>query len=461
MKNTSLPPALWFWVLCLALVCLTGLRSTILLSESSGAAGAAVAGQAAAEDVAVIVPLTAADLSPHAAAATTPLDSTATGPAELEASVRVVSDTLRKNDSIYLSLKRHRVPEAEIIELDRAIRSVFRAKRDSKTGDTYRLTLDASGGIRRFDYTPVASPERPIEVIAAAGGLSAQRLTIPLDERVFAIEVEIEDNLANAISAAGESDALATLLADDIFGSVIDFRTHPRRGDRLHMLCTKRFLDDHFINYGPVLYARYAGRKVSQVAVHYEDPEGARGYYDSDGRSLERMFLINPLSYVRISSGFKSRRFHPVLKRSRPHLGTDYAARTGTPVWATAKGRVAHAGQKGGFGKLVEIEHANGYRTRYAHLSRIHVRRGQTVQKADVIGRVGSTGLATGPHLHYELLRDGRQLNPTSANKGREGQPLRPKYALHFEAHRDRLLRMLQAGVGRTYPIAGVVAESR
>jgi murein DD-endopeptidase MepM/ murein hydrolase activator NlpD len=195
--------------------------------------------------------------------------------------------------------------------------------------------------------------------------------------------------------------------------------------------------------------------------VDYEDPEGASGYYDGDGRSLERMFLINPMRYVRISSGFNRKRFHPVLKKSRPHLGTDYAASTGTRIWATAKGRIAFAGRKGGYGKLVEIEHANGYRTRYAHLSRIHVRGGQTVQKAEVVGRVGATGLATGPHLHYELLKDGRHINPASANKGRVGQPLRPKYAMHFADHRDQLLRMLDAAVGHSYPASGVVAKSR
>jgi murein DD-endopeptidase MepM/ murein hydrolase activator NlpD len=410
--------------------------------------------RATGDDEAVIVPLTALGTD----SSSTTVAPIATIP---EASFRVIVDTLRRNDSIYLSLKRRGVPEAQIIELDQAIRLVFRANSESKKGDAYRLELDDLERIRRFDYTPVASPERPVRVVVTDGQLVAQRLSLPLDERVFAIEVSIEDNLANAIAAAGEGDPLTTLLADDIFGSVIDFRTHPRRGDRLGLLFTKRFLNGRFISYGRVLFARYSGKKVSQVAVDYEDPEGARGYYDGDGRSLERMFLINPMRYVRISSGFNRKRFHPVLKKKRPHLGTDYAASTGTRVWATAKGRVAFAERKGGYGKLVEIEHANGYRTRYAHLSRIHVRNGQTVQKAQVVGRVGATGLATGPHLHYELLKDGRHINPASANKGRVGQPLRPKYAMHFSDHSDKLLSMLEAAIGHRHPASGVVAESR
>jgi len=404
----------------------------------------------AAGEAAVIVPVTARS----------PVSTAAMDTAVIEESILVIVDTLDRNDSIYLSLVRHRVAEAQIIVLDQAIREVFRPSSDSKTGDVYRLELDETERIRRFDYTPVATPDQPIQVLAQEGKLKARRLSIPLEERVFAIEVAIENNLANAVAAAGEDDRLTTLLADDIFGSVIDFRTHPRRGDRLGLLFTKRFLNDRFINYGPVLFAHYSGQKVSQIAVDYEDPEGSRGYYDSRGRSLERMFLINPINYVRISSGFDRKRFHPVLKKSRPHLGTDYAASTGTKVWATAKGTITFAGRKGGYGKLVEIEHANGYRTRYAHLSRISVNSGQTVKKKDVVGRVGATGLATGPHLHYELLKDGRHINPTSANKGRVGQPLRPKYTMHFANHSDGLLRMLEAAVGPSYPASGVVAES-
>ena len=462
---TTTSPGLWFWSLCAGLVCLTVLRSSILLSDQSATPDDTFSGVAeappmaakasGADDGVVIVPVAAAKAD---STSTTVSPAAAT---TIETVFRVVVDTLRKDDSIYLSLKRQGVPEAQIIELDQAIRSVFRAKSESKTGDTYRLELDDTDRIKRFDYTPETAPERPVQVVAENGELHARRLSIPLDERVYAIEVSIEDNLANAVAAAGEGDPLTTLLADDIFGSVIDFRTHPRRGDRLGLLFTKRFLDDRFISYGPVLFARYMGQKVSQVAVDYEDPEGARGYYDGDGRSLERMFLINPMRYVRISSGFNRKRFHPVLKKNRPHLGTDYAASTGTKVWATAKGRVAFAGRKGGYGKLVEIEHANGYRTRYAHLSRIHVRRGQTVDKAEVVGRVGATGLATGPHLHYELLKDGRHINPASANKGRVGQPLRAKYAIHFADHCDMLQSMLEAAIGRRFPSSGVVANSR
>jgi murein DD-endopeptidase MepM/ murein hydrolase activator NlpD len=220
---------------------------------------------------------------------------------------------------------------------------------------------------------------------------------------------------------------------------VIDFHKDPRQGDRLGLVLRKLFKDGVFLRDDRVLLARYDGEIVSQLAVFYETEEGS-GYYDENGTSVERMFLLSPLSYRRISSGFSHRRFHPVLKRRMPHLGMDFAADTGTKVWATARGTVSYAGRKGGYGKLVEIEHPNGYKTRYAHLSRISVRKGQRVDKFKTVGRVGATGRATGPHLHYELLRNGRHRNPASVNRQAKVAPLPEDQMALFFAYRDRLV---------------------
>ena len=232
---------------------------------------------------------------------------------------------------------------------------------------------------------------------------------------------------------------LTDLLADRIFGSVIDFNKDPRKGDRLGLVLRKLFKDGEFVRVDRVLLARYEGEIVKQLAVFYETGEGS-GYYDENGKSVERMFLLSPLSYRRISSGFSHKRFHPILKRNMPHLGMDFAADTGTRVWATARGTVSYAGRKGAYGKLVEIEHPNGYRTRYAHLSRISVRKGQRVDKYEIVGRVGSTGRSTGPHLHYELLRNGRHRNPANVNREAKVKPLPEDRKTHFFAHRDRLV---------------------
>ena len=202
-------------------------------------------------------------------------------------------------------------------------------------------------------------------------------------------------------------------------------------------------MGDRFLRYGAIELAQYEGQLISQVGVAYETPDGTRGYYDEDGKSLARMFLLSPIRYLRISSGFNRRRFHPILKRPIPHLGTDYAANTGTRVRATAHGTVVHAGWKGSYGKLVEIEHANGYRTRYAHLSRISVKRGTRVRQEDVIGRVGATGRATGPHLHYELIKNGVHMDPERANSRRKGKPLMDDLLAAFTIRHARLSQEL------------------
>lgn len=361
----------------------------------------------------------------------------------------VLQDTLRTGDSIYLSLKRNDVSERQISQLNAALSKVFNASSQSRPDDYYQLIVDTSGVVRSFSYTPSREPERPIFIERLDGQLIGKRQELALDKRLFAAEVFIEDNLANAISAAGEGDALTDRITDNIFGSVIDFRQNPRKGDRIRALYEKEYLDGRFIRYGRVLLAEYQGQVVQQAAFYYDPPKGDAGYYDDQGNSLARMFLLYPLPFRGINSHFNLRRFHPVLKRNVPHLGTDYAASRGTPVFATAIGTVTHAGSKGSYGLLVEIQHANGYRTRYAHLSKVRVKRGQRVAQQQTVGNVGTTGRSTGPHLHYEILKNGRQINPTSVNRGERGKPLDKAYNGHFAAHRDSLMRMLNTHLQR------------
>lgn len=363
---------------------------------------------------------------------------------------RVIRDTLRSKDSIYLSLKRNSVSEQQISLLNIALRDVFKASSRARPKDTYQLVVDTSGVVRSFTYTPVREPERPVFVVRVKDSLVGRRQALPLDKREYAAEIFIEDNLANAINALGESDALTDRITDNIFGSVIDFRLNPRKGDRIRVLFEKEFLNDQFIRYGRVALAEYQGQIVQQTAYRYAPRGGNPGYFDGEGNSLARMFLLYPLPFRGINSHFNLRRFHPVLKRNVPHLGTDYAASHGTPVYATAIGTVTHAGNRGGYGLLVEIEHANGYRTRYAHLSKILVKRGQRVAQQQTVGRVGSTGRSTGPHLHYEILKNGRQINPTSVNRGERGKPLDKKNMTAFQTHRDSLIDALNAHLRRT-----------
>ncbi len=362
-----------------------------------------------------------------------------------DAMFTVLRDTLKRNDSIYQSLGRQQVCRAQIASLNGALNEVFDTRRHVRPGDWYELILDNGGAVQRFHYVPGRTPEQPILVERRQERLQARRLDLPLTRVVLGAEVRIQDNLSAAIARIGEGDALTDLLADGIFGAVIDFRRDPRQGDIIQLLYEKLYRDDQFVRYGHVLMARYQGQVVSQTGIRFTDTAGNCGYYDADGQSLKRQFLLYPLPFRGITSRFNHQRHHPILNRVVPHLGTDYAASTGTPVWATGRGQVIHAGWRGALGKAVFIRHPNGYETRYGHLSRILVTKGQQVQQKQEIGRVGATGRATGPHLHFEIIKDGRHLNPETINRGKRGEPLPPELLTAFHTRRDELRRRLEA----------------
>ena len=303
--------------------------------------------------------------------------------------------------------------EQQISLLNLALRAIFNASSRSRPRDTYQLVVDTSGVVRSFTYTPVREPERPVFVELVKDALVGRRQALPLDTREYAAEIFIEDNLANAISALGEGDALTDRITDNIFGSVIDFRLNPRKGDRIRVLFEKEFLSDRFIRYGRVALAEYQGQIVQQTAYSYAPLGGSLGYFDGEGNSLARMFLLYPLPFRGINSHFNLRRFHPVLKRNVPHLGTDYAASHGTPVYATGDGTVTRADNRSsGYGNHIRIDHGYGYTSLYAHLYKFNVKRYQEVKRGDLIGYVGSTGRSSAPHLHYEIFKDKVKINP-------------------------------------------------
>ena len=210
-------------------------------------------------------------------------------------------------------------------------------------------------------------------------------------------EVEVESTLWDAFVKRGLPPILLVNLVN-VFSWEVDFATETQRGDSLKVL----YAPD-----GTVYYAEYIGKSVGRHVV----ARFMGSYYDERGNSVRRTFLKSPLKYYRITSGFGIR-FHPILKRWRPHHGIDYAAPYGTPVHSVAAGRVTFAGWMRGYGKVVVVKHRNGYRTLYGHLSKILVRKGQHVDQGQTIGLVGSTGLSTGPHLHFEVRHYGKRINP-------------------------------------------------
>jgi murein DD-endopeptidase MepM/ murein hydrolase activator NlpD len=235
-----------------------------------------------------------------------------------------------------------------------------------------------------------------------------------------------------------------------MFAWDLDFARSVQPGDEFRVLYERTYLrddDGSEAYYGPgrILAARYAGAGGSHSAVYYETAPGRGAYYRPDGSSVERRFLAAPLNYSRVSSSFQHARLHPILKIRRPHYGIDYAAPSGTPVWSVAHGRVIYRGWANGYGRLVKIRHAEGYVSYYAHLSRYTAGLdvGDTVRQKQVIGYVGSSGLATGPHVCFRVQNaKGRFVNP-AALSWPSGDPIPAAQRTAVEAVRDQRLAEL------------------
>jgi murein DD-endopeptidase MepM/ murein hydrolase activator NlpD len=247
-------------------------------------------------------------------------------------------------------------------------------------------------------------------------------VTARIDEVEYArtrriVAGEIRSSLYRTIEEIGEDVDLARILSE-IFAWQIDFATDLRKGDYFRAVVEEYRGMDGVPRIHAVLAAEFFNAGTLHQAFRYEDSSGRVDYYDGTGASLRRVFLKSPLRYTRISSRFSRRRFHPILKVYRPHLGVDYAAPTGTPVVSVGDGEVIYAGRERGFGKIVKIRHNGVYRTTYGHLSGYArgIRKGVRVRQGQVIGYVGATGLATGPHLDFRLIRNGRYVNPLAVD---------------------------------------------
>lgn len=223
----------------------------------------------------------------------------------------------------------------------------------------------------------------------------------------------IENSLFLDAAQAGMSDKVIMELAS-IFGWDVDFALDIRSGDSFHVLYEDEFLDGEKIGEGDIIAAKFINQGITYAAVRYTDSNGETSYYTPEGRSMRKAFLRSPVDFRRISSHFKPERYHPVLGQKRPHRGVDYAAATGTPLKAAGDGKIIWRGTKGGYGRTIIIQHGGNITTLYAHMSRYQkgIDNGSRVQQGDIIGYVGSSGLATGPHLHYEFRINGVHKNP-------------------------------------------------
>ena len=253
--------------------------------------------------------------------------------------------------------------------------------------------------------------DRVLHIAPQGNEFRSEIQTIPSDTKTVGVTGEIRGSLFNAVTDAGEQPELAMRLAD-IFGWDLDFYTDPRPGDTFRVVVEKKSSRTARLFLRTILAAEYVNGNHPYRAVLFHGPGGVPAYYTPDGKSMKKEFLHSPLKFAAvITSHFSEHRFHPILKEYRPHLGTDYAAPTGTPVQTIGDGRVIFAGMKGGAGNLIEVQHSNGYTTYYMHLSRVLVRSGQRVEQGQRIGLVGMTGLATGPHLDFRIERGKQFLN--------------------------------------------------
>jgi murein DD-endopeptidase MepM/ murein hydrolase activator NlpD len=319
------------------------------------------------------------------------------------------------------------------------------------------------GHIVRFHHAPdgaIDSVEMKIigwgeldAVRNAANGFDVSQRQIQVQEVETTVAARIDSSLYEALRTAGEGPQLVQQLVD-VFQWDIDFFAL-QRGDSFSLIVRKRFGGGDLLGYGPIVAARFTHGGQTYEAYRQEMPDGRAGYYARSGLPLRKQFLRAPLQFTRITSGFSKSRFHPILHAFRPHHGVDYGAPTGTPVMTTADGVVVEARYKGGEGNFVRIRHSARIETSYLHLSRFAkgVRPGKKVVQGDVIGYVGATGLATGPHLDYRVSDNGTWLNPLQL-KSITPDPLRGASLEQFRASVTRCAPKLEAAAPQVAELA-------
>ncbi|MBW2586081.1 MAG: M23 family metallopeptidase [Deltaproteobacteria bacterium] len=285
----------------------------------------------------------------------------------------------------------------------------------------HRLVVerDEAAGLKRFEYHPSATEF--VEVTRGEDGLfRAEQIRVKVERTPIARAASVETSIGDGLAGIGLPAGLATFFVEAFEGQ-INFALQARKGDVFRIIVDEERVDGAFLRYGRVHAVEYEGQRTGKVQAFYYRAGNTHGqFYDDSGRAMQGGWLRTPLRYDRLSSRYNPRRFHPILKRTVPHLGVDYAASTGTPVWAAAEGRVTFAGRKGPNGNLVVIRHGGGFETAYAHLHRIKggIRRGTFVKQRELIGFVGSTGRSTGPHLHFGLKKYARALDPLTELNG-------------------------------------------
>lgn len=333
-------------------------------------------------------------------------------------------------------LQKHGVPYEQIVETARGAREVFDV-RDIQAGKSYRVYVNPwLERARYLVYRPDAVRYVVFDIRNPEKSYTGKR---PVTVQWKSAAGTIQSSLYRSLMKSNASPELVLELSE-VFAWQIDF-FRIQRGDRFRVVYEHRSVDGRSIGPGDIVAAMFRHQGETYYGFRFDEGNGPE-YFDENGNSLRRQLLKAPLRYSRISSRFTNRRFHPVLKRYRPHHGTDYAAPRGTPVRSVGDGTVLYAGRKGYNGNYVKIRHNATYTTGYLHLSRIKVQPGETVKQGDIIGTVGSTGLSTGPHLDYRFWKNGQAVDPYSIDLP-PARPVSPQNQDAYNEVVDRLMKRL------------------
>lgn len=359
------------------------------------------------------------------------------------------SDTLQRNETLSHLFARHGIAGVQLMALLDAAEGL--RPRKIPAGQVFEFRYAAGESLPRRIKTRMGDDAILTLYRGEDGVWRGEREAIVWTPEKLRIRGQVSSSLYQTLLAvipdtllpASQKASLVWDLSDGIFAWEIDFATELRPGDEFRILLERLLSSEGDVRYGRVLAAVLEVRGRRHTAYVMTDERGGNAYYDAEGKSLRRAFLRAPVRY-RITSRFSYGRFHPILRQYRPHLGTDYRAPYGTPVEATGAGTVIRAARWGGYGLMVAIRHPKNIETRYAHLSRLApgIRAGVRVEQGQVIGYSGGSGLATGPHVHYEFLKNGRQINPRAEDLG-DGAPVPPDRWSEFEslkAYYDRWL---------------------
>lgn len=322
--------------------------------------------------------------------------------------------TVRSGDNLSLIFQRAGLSDRDVYEVINNKAAADSLKK-IHPGQTLGFLIQPDGTLDQLRYTTSRLTQELYQ--RTEQGFTETTIERQPDVITAFRHAEIKSSLFLAGQDAGMEPSLIMELAN-IFGWDIDFALDIRSGDNFSLVYQERFLDGDKLDNGAILAAEFVNQGKTFRAVRYTDAQGNSHFYTPEGDSMRKEFLRTPVDFARISSHFNLSRKHPVLHSIRAHKGTDYAASTGTPIRATGDGKVIHAGRKGGYGNAVVLQHGQTYRTLYAHMSKFAkgVRNGSRVRQGQIIGYVGSTGLATGPHLHYEFYVNGAVRNPVTVN---------------------------------------------